>query len=194
MKKKVILVAGAPACGKTYVSQLIARALEHVVYLDKDDLRELLAAAFRASGNPVDMDSDFYNNALRNAEYATILQVAFSALEFEDRVVLNAPFLAQVRDARFMRAIKAKANAMGAELLLVWVTVSEPVWYERMKARNNSRDAGKLADWEGYAASVDVSAPRPLTEAAAVDGLFIFDNENEEAAACSLKEIVIRLR
>ena len=114
MKKKVILVAGAPACGKTYVSQLIARALEHVVYLDKDDLRELLAAAFRASGNPVDMDSDFYNNALRSAEYATILQVAFSALEFEDRVVLNAPFLAQVRDARFMRAIKAKANAMGA--------------------------------------------------------------------------------
>ena len=34
--KKLILVVSPPACGKTYVSKILATALHHVVYLDKD--------------------------------------------------------------------------------------------------------------------------------------------------------------
>ena len=34
MKKKLILVAAPPACGKTYVSELLAKALKNTVYLD----------------------------------------------------------------------------------------------------------------------------------------------------------------
>ena len=42
MKKKLIFVAAPPACGKTYVSQRIAEAVPQMVYLDKDDLCDLL--------------------------------------------------------------------------------------------------------------------------------------------------------
>ena len=48
--KKMILVAAPPACGKTYVSELIASTLGHIAYFDKDDLAPLLRAAFAVSG------------------------------------------------------------------------------------------------------------------------------------------------
>lgn len=36
--KKLILVTSPPACGKTFISKQLAKALNHVVYLDKDTL------------------------------------------------------------------------------------------------------------------------------------------------------------
>lgn len=188
MKKKLILVASPPACGKTYVSRLIAKSAGHVVYLDKDDLAPLLGAAFKVSGNVADMDGAFYANNLRPAEYDTILNIAFAAMEFEDLVILNAPFGKEVRDAEYMRGLKERANAMGAELLLIWVVVSEAVWLERMKYRNSSRDTEKLAHWDDYVKTVDHTPPIQLVRQNAVDGFLTFNNENNMAAEQSLRE------
>ena len=77
MKKKLVLVAAPPACGKTYVSELIAKSAEHIVYLDKDDLADLIRASFAVSGNEMDMDGEFYINNLRPSEYSTIFNIAF---------------------------------------------------------------------------------------------------------------------
>jgi len=186
--KKLILVASPPACGKTYVSQLIAKSVEHIVYLDKDDLAELLGAAFAASGVPVDMDGTFYLENLRTAEYTTILNIAFSALQFENLVILNAPFGKEVRDMEYMRALKERTNSIGAELLLIWVSVPEALWLERMKHRNSSRDTGKLQNWETYAKTVDHSPPAVLAEQKAVDRFLIFRNGGEEEVVRSLEE------
>ena len=98
MKKKMILVAAPPACGKTYVSELIAKSIDHIVYLDKDDLGDLIRAAFSVCGKKVNMDGDFYINNLRSAEYSTMMDIAFSALRFENIVLVNAPFGKEVRD------------------------------------------------------------------------------------------------
>ena len=38
MVKKLILVTSPPACGKTYISKALAYRLEHVVYLDKEQV------------------------------------------------------------------------------------------------------------------------------------------------------------
>ena len=88
MKKKMILVAAPPACGKTYVSELIAKSIDHIVYLDKDDLGDLIRAAFSVCGEKVNMDGDFYINNLRSAEYSTMMDIAFSALRFENIVLV----------------------------------------------------------------------------------------------------------
>lgn len=190
MKKKLILVASPPACGKTYVSRLIAKAVEHAVYLDKDDLCHLLRAAFKTADQPVDMDGAFYTENLRPAEYATILDIAFSALEFEELVILNAPFGKEVRDVQYMQALKEKANAMGAELLLIWVTVPMPLWRERMEKRGSSRDTLKLASWEAYVKTVDHTPPEELFQRSAVDGFLVFNNESETTVEQSLKEVL----
>ena len=85
----MILVAAPPACGKTYVSELIAKSIDHIVYLDKDDLGDLIRAAFYVCGKKVNMDGDFYINNLRSAEYSTMMDIAFSALRFENIVLVN---------------------------------------------------------------------------------------------------------
>ena len=41
----------------------------------------------------------FYLKNLRSAEYATLFDLAFSALRFSDLVLVNAPFLKEIRDA-----------------------------------------------------------------------------------------------
>ena len=188
MEKKLILVASPPACGKTYVSQLIANKVDHAVYLDKDDLCELLRAAFSVAGREVDMDGDFYLENLRPAEYATILYIAFSTLRFADRVILNGPFGKEVRDTAFMRELKEKANENGAALILVWVTAPIELCYERMKTRNSDRDVLKLAGWDSYVKKTDYTPPYPLEEQGAVDGMIIFDTRDDVAVQASLEE------
>lgn len=186
MGKKLILVASPPACGKTYVSELIAKAAGHIVYLDKDDLCDLLRASFSVAGEAVDMDGNFYISQLRPAEYSTILKIAFSALRFEDLVILNAPFGKEVRDPEFMRTIKEKANEIGAELMLIWVTAPLDICHERMKQRNSDRDLGKLANWEEYVKNTNYSPPCQLEALGAVDSLMIFDTKNDETTKHSL--------
>jgi len=188
MKKKLILVASPPACGKTYVSKLLARAMEQVVYLDKDDLRTLLRAAFAVADEEMNMDGEFYVSNLRPAEYDTILHIAFSTLRFADTVILNAPFGKEVRETDTMRMLKNNANALGAELLLIWVSVPTDVIYERMKKRNSDRDTLKLANWEDYVSKINYTPPQELEDAGAVDKFILFDNKDSPSAELSLQK------
>ena len=186
MKKKLILVASPPACGKTYVSELISKALGHIVYLDKDDLADLLRCSFSLCGEPLDMDGKFYIENLRPSEYASFIRIALSALRFEDSVILNAPFGKEVRDTEYMRELKDKANGLGAELILVWVTAPPEVCYARMKKRNSDRDALKLQNWDEYVKTVNYRAPKELESKGAVDRLIIFDSTDDASVEASL--------
>ena len=188
MKKKLILVASPPACGKTYVSELIAKSVDHIVYLDKDDLRDLLHAAFAVSGQAADMDGDFYIHHLRPAEYSTILNIAFSALRFEDHVILNAPFGAEVRNLAYMKALKDRVNRQDAELMLIWVTAPISLCYERMKKRNSDRDLLKLEHWDDYVKKTNYTPPCELEKSGAVDRFLIFDTKDDSAVQESLTE------
>ncbi len=190
MNKKLILVAAPPACGKNYVSELICKALGNVAYLDKDDLGGLVRRSFVLCGEDLNMDGTFYLENLRHEEYATLLRLAYSALRFSDFVLVNAPFLKEVRDTEYMRELKRTAALQGAELVLVWVTAPSAVCYERMKQRSSDRDVGKLAAWEEYVRRTDYSAPEVLLEQDAVDRLFVFDNGSDESAAAALHEFL----
>ena len=188
MKKKLIMVASPPACGKTYVSELIAKTVGHVVCLDKDDLRELVEASFAAAGQPFDMDSEFYRNNLRDADYATVLNIAYSTLRFEDIVLANSPFGREVRSIERMRAIKEKANALGAELMLIWVTAPPEVAYERMKKRNSDRDTLKLENWEEFVKKQNFTPPYELEAAGAVDKFIVFDSADDATFNASFEK------
>ena len=188
--KKLILVAAPPACGKNYVSELICNTLGNITYLDKDDLSILLRRSFELCGENINMDGAFYLQNLRSAEYATLFDLAFSALRFSDLVLVNAPFLKEIRDVDYMRGLKERVGQLGAELILVWVVASSSACYERMKSRNSDRDIMKLAQWEEYVRKTDYSVPQTLETSAAVDKLFVFDNENNETATDSLEKLL----
>lgn len=96
--KKLILVTSPPACGKTFISKQLAKALNHVVYLDKDTLIPLSKQIFAVAHQPYDRSSIFFEKYIRDLEYRVVLDLAMEALEYDDIVLINAPFTQEIRD------------------------------------------------------------------------------------------------
>ena len=188
MRKKLVLVASPPACGKTYISKLIAKQIGGIVYLDKDDLAPIVRRAFNLASEPLNMDGEFYVNNIRQVEYETILNIAFSTLEFNDFVLLNAPFGKEIRDNNFIRSLKEKANKLNSDLILIWVYAPKEVVYERMKKRASDRDLLKIKKWQEYSSKINYSCPTELIKNQAVTRLITFDSTDDSTTEKSLKE------
>ena len=181
MEKKLVIIAAPAACGKTFVAEQLARCLGRVVYLDKDDLAALLHCGFRVADKPIDMDGDFYLQNLRDGEYATILRIAFSAFRFEDIVLLNAPFVKEVRDVEYMQALKRQVRSYGGKLVVVWVSTPTELCRTRMIRRGSPRDKKKLENWDEYLKNTNFLPPTGLVEQAAVDNLIVIDTSTDES-------------
>lgn len=191
--KKLILVTSPPACGKTFVSKELAKTLRHVVYLDKDTLIPLSKQIFAVAGETYDRSSAFFNRNIRDYEYETVIALAMEALEYDDIVLINAPFTREIRDPQYIDGLKSKLKEKGASLVVIWVETSVEVCRERMIARNSDRDTWKLAHWEEYIAGCDFRVPSTLDDPNVRDDLLIFKNSSDEEFSTSLREIVNNL-
>ena len=58
--KSLLLVTSPPACGKTFVSKELAKALNPIVYLDKDTLIGLSKQIFVVAGEEYNRSSFFF--------------------------------------------------------------------------------------------------------------------------------------
>lgn len=191
--KKLILVVSPPACGKTYVSKKLAKSLDHVVYLDKDTLIPLSKKIFEVGNEEYNRSSEFFNRVIRDVEYEVTLDLAFEALEYEDLVLINAPFTREIRDIDYVKSLSKKLAEYGAELVFVWVDASPETCHRRMIERNSTRDTWKLAHWDEYIKGVNFTIPTPLSSDETSARLIIFDNNDEntfdEVMAKTIKEI-----
>ena len=174
--KKLILVVSPPACGKTYVSKKLATAHHHVVYLDKDTLIPLSKKIFEAANEEYNRSSDFFNRVIRDVEYEVTLDLAFEALEYEDLVLINAPFTREIRDVEYVKSLAKKLAEKNAELTFVWVEASSETCHQRMLERNSSRDTWKMTHWDEYIKGVDFSIPTPLANKDTGCKLLVFNN------------------
>lgn len=193
MKKKLILVTSPPASGKTYISKMLATNLDHVVYLDKDTLVPLSNVVFNVAGEEVNRSSDFFEEYIRDVEYEVTLNFAFEAIQYEDIVLINAPFTREIRDTEYMVSLRKKLREYGASLTVVWVQTDVEVCKQRMIERNSPRDTWKIANWDEYISGINFNIPENLNDPSVVDQLLIFENssqeEYEESMAKMLKEI-----
>ena len=194
MKKKLILVTSPPACGKTYVAMKLVAELNHVVYLDKDALIILSRQIFEVAGQPYDRSSDFFEEHIRDYEYAAILDMAVDALEYDDIALINAPFTREVRNPRFMESLRQDLMRKNARLYVVWVVTDPEICKKRMIRRNSDRDTWKLAHWDEYMAKTDFSIPEELNDKSKDQELLLFYNSNEEEFRKSMKEVVRKLQ
>lgn len=185
--KKLILVTSPPASGKTYVSKQLAKALSHVVYLDKDTLITLSKQIFAVAGEEYNRSSVFFNKNIRDFEYETIVSIALEALDYDDIVLINAPFTREIRDTNYISGLKAKLNEKNTSLVVVWVETSIEVCKQRMIARNSDRDTWKLANWDEYIAGYNFEIPSVLDDSSIKDDLLIFKNSSDEEFTTSLK-------
>lgn len=188
--KRLILVTSPPACGKTYISKELAKALNHVVYLDKDTLITLSKQIFVVANQPYNRSSDFFEENIRDYEYETVLELAFEALEYDNTVLINAPFTREIRDLAYMEDLKAKLADKGAKLTVIWVETKPEVCKNRMIERNSDRDTWKLTHWDEYIAGVNFNPPVELNDPKVKDDLLIFKNSSSEEFEASMKEIL----
>lgn len=188
--KKLILVTSPPACGKTYVSKELSKALSHVVYLDKDTLICLSKQIFKVAGEEYNRSSDFFEENIRDYEYDAIVALALEALDYDDIVLINAPFTREIRDKAYMSGLKDKLKEKNAKLVVIWVETSVEVCKQRMVERNSDRDTWKLTHWDEYIAGCNFNIPTELDDPQVLDDLLIFHNSSKEEFNKSLKDCV----
>ncbi|MBS5520893.1 MAG: ATP-binding protein [Clostridiales bacterium] len=188
--KKLILVTSPPACGKTYVAKQLAKALNHVVYLDKDTLIVLSKQIFKVANEPYNRSSDFFEKNIRDYEYEAILDLAMDALEYDDIVLINAPFTREVRNPEYIRSLRAALSKKQVQLCIIWVVTDPEVCHQRMIARNSDRDTWKLAHWDEYISKCDFSIPKGIGDPAKKKELILFYNSNEKEFQASMKEML----
>jgi tRNA uridine 5-carbamoylmethylation protein Kti12 len=191
MEKKLILVSAPPASGKTYVSMELAKHLKHVVYLDKDTLVPLSNVVFTVANEPNDREGPFFEKYLRDVEYQVILNMALDALRYDDIVLINAPFTKEIHDDAYIAALRKELKEdYGAHLAIIWVLCDIETVHKRMIERNSPRDTFKLADWDKYVKSQHFEIPTNLR----VDGdpysLMLFNNNDDETFAASMKKVI----
>lgn len=192
--KKMILVTSPPACGKTYISRQLAKNLKHVVYLDKDTLIVLSNRIFDVAGKERNRSSQFFEENIRNFEYEAIIAIAMEALDYDDIVLINAPFTREIRNPEYMEQFRKRLEKKNARLEVIWVVTDPEVCHRRMIKRNSSRDTWKLANWDEYISGVDFSIPQALSrsEGSGLDLLLFYNSTNQEYEE-SLKRIIARL-
>ena len=188
--KKLILVTSPPASGKTYIAKKLAEALRHVVYLDKDTLIKLSKQIFVVAGEEYNRSSNFFNENIRDYEYETIVELAMEALNYDDIVLINAPFTKEIRDLNYIKRLKAILKEKNASLVVIWVETSIYVTHQRMIERNSDRDTWKLAHWNEYIAGINFDVPIALDDPCIKDDLLIFKNSTDEEFTDSLTKTI----
>ncbi|MHB8128390.1 MAG: AAA family ATPase [Mobilitalea sp.] len=188
--KKFILVTSPPASGKTYVSKQLSKTLRHVVYLDKDTLNILSKQIFKVAGEPYNRSSEFFEENIRDYEYEAVVAFALEALEYDDIVLINAPFTEEIRDMNYVNQLKEKLKEKNARLVVIWVETSVEVCKQRMITRNVDRDTWKLANWDEYIATCNFNIPTTLDDPKVIDDLLIFKNSSDQEYEESLKNVV----
>ena len=191
--KKLILVTSPPACGKTFISKQLAKALNHVVYLDKDTLIPLSKQIFAVAHQPYDRSSIFFEKYIRDLEYRVVLDLAMEALEYDDIVLINAPFTQEIRDLDYITTLRAELKKKQAELVVIWVDTNPEVCHQRMIDRNSVRDTWKLEHWDEYVKTIDYSIPEALKKMSSCLDLMLFYNSSDEEYQKSMEMVISRL-
>jgi len=190
MSKRLILVTSPPASGKTFISKKISENIKNIVYLDKDTLIPLSKQIFVVAGEEYNRSSEFFNKYVRDYEYIAILDVAFEALHYNDKVLINAPFSAEIRNEKYIQNLKEKLKEHHAKLTVIWVITDPKIIHKRMIDRNSDRDTWKLENWDEYLKTIDFSIPKSIDDENDELDFITFYNSSDEEYNESIKKIV----
>jgi predicted kinase len=156
MAETLIVVCGNAGTGKTTWAKQLAQQ-QRAALLDLDTVSSRLVAAAHAElgRDPNDRDSPDYQRVFRDAVNETLLALA---RECQGPVVLVAPLTRERTRADFPSWLAERA---GCPAEVHYFVTDERVREERLRARQNPRDAAKFEDYAAYRARSPAEAPPP---------------------------------
>ena len=156
MAETLFVVCGNAGTGKTTWAKQLAKR-EHAALLDLDTVSERLVAAAHAElgRDPHDRDSADYKRLFRDAVNETLLAIA---RECAGPVVIVAPLTRERTRTDFPSWLEARA---GCRAEIHYFVTDEVVREQRLRARQNSRDAAKFRDYAAYQKDSPLETPPP---------------------------------
>lgn len=153
----VVIVGGYAGSGKTELGRIIARITGWTM-LDKDSItRPVVESMLRELGlSPHDRESETYLETVRPAEYESLREVTIENVTCGNSVVMTAPFIRELADETWCRRTQAEFDALDAQVRTIWVRCDEESMRIYLRRRGAARDATKLANWDNYAAGLDL--------------------------------------
>ncbi len=139
--KKVILLAGYPATGKTYMSNVIKEQVPHAMYIAQDEVKELLY-------DKVGFDNLEEKDELVEFARSIFYNIVDKSIAHNEIVILDYPF--SYKQIEFLTATKEKYNA---QFLTLRLTGDLDVLYNRRVERDlvASRNKGHILNtYHGY--------------------------------------------
>jgi hypothetical protein len=91
---------------------------------------ESIMRKIRVKDIPVTLESIEEN--IRDYEYEVTVNFGLEALEYDDIVLINAPFTREVHDEKFLKDFSKKLADHGAKLVVIWVVTKPEICHQRM--------------------------------------------------------------
>ena len=184
----LVLIAGGPGSGKSSLGRALAGHFETGVLLDKDVMNAEWVDGVLAQVNNgrVDRDGKFYWQTLRPLEYRALMATALDNLALGKTVFAVAPFGPELKAVDWGRRLKRSVEGLGGRLRAIWIEVESETARLRMIARNEPRDARRLAHWKEFVAGAQFVSPR--------QDLYVLRNTSNETLPDLVNKAVIYLR
>lgn len=147
----LVLVSGPAGSGKSTLAREVARRYR-LAYLDYDSLGQSFLESIHRRYHP-DERYEAFCAEWREEAYLALWRAAADSLSAGASLAASAPCSKEWREPRFFSELKARYSvdflAVSIELL-----PDADALRERLVARGEARDAGKLRDWAQYVKSL----------------------------------------
>ncbi len=139
--KKIILLAGYPATGKTYMSNVIKAKVPHAMYISQDEVKELLY-------DKIGFDNIIEKDELVEFARSIFYNIVDKSISKNDVVMLDYPFSYKQMD--FLAKLKEKYDA---DFYTIRLVGDLDVLYDRRVERDlvDTRNKGHIMNsYHGY--------------------------------------------
>lgn len=162
-RPRMILVGGYAGSGKTEFGRVLARQTGWAI-LDKDTItRATVQPWLEDLGASLDdRESPTYMTAVRPREYEALRATVEENIECGNSVIATAPYLYELTDRAWIERTQARADDLGADLSIIWLTCSIETMHLYLRHRAAARDRWKLANWKTYVTSIDTAFVPPV--------------------------------